>query len=412
MTRLTKRTVDAAIAQPKDSFIWDSELSGFGLKITPKGRKVFVLQYRLGGRKGVTRRYTIGTFGKLTADQARVEAKRLLGEVSRGNDPQDLKSQQRAIPKLHELLDSFLEIHVGAKLKPSTATEYRRAVSLHIKPRMKDHPIDTFKRSDISRLHHAMRSNPYQANRTLALLSKFFNWCEVEDYRTDNSNPCRHVKKFKEEKRERFLSQDELKRLSDALTEIEQSGLLIDDDTGNRWMPSPHIIAAIRLLILTGARLSEILTLKWEYVDFDHARIRLPDSKTGAKTIYLNAPALEVLSQIPRLDKNPFVVCGEKQGAHLVNLQKPWRRIRSVAGIDDVRIHDLRHSFAAVAASSGMSLPMIGALLGHSQPQTTARYAHLAEDPKQAASEAIAKSISKSMAAKSAASPVKLIKEE
>ena len=146
-------------------------------------------------------------------------------------------------------------------------------------------------------------------------------------------------------------------------------------------LTTPWIIAAIRLLILTGARLSEIRTLRWTEVDVGRRMLRLGDSKTGEKTIHLSDAALEVLSRIPRLPDNPYVICGEKPGAHLVNLQKPWRRIRRLAGLDDVRIHDLRHSFASVAAAQGLSLPVIGALLGHSQPATTARYAHLAQDP-------------------------------
>jgi len=222
----------------------------------------------------------------------------------------------------------------------------------------------------------------YQANRCLALLSKFFNWTEKHGFRHDGSNPCRHIERYKEDKRERFLSETELTALSNILTQAEKTGTA-----------SPWVIAAIRLLMLTGARHSEILTLKWEWIDFERACIRLPDSKTGAKTLYLNAPALEVLANTPRLEGNPHVICGDKDGAHLVNLQKPWKRIRQAAGLEEVRIHDLRHSFASVAVAGGMSLPLIGALLGHSQPATTARYAHLASDPLRAASETIASRI-------------------
>ena len=235
-----------------------------------------------------------------------------------------------------------------------------------------------------------MQDKPYQANRTVAMLSKFFNWTEKLGLRPDGSNPCRHVEKYREAKRERFLSEAELARLGEALRAAET------DKTASPW-----VIAAIRLLTLTGARLSEVLTLRWDYVDFDRATIRLPDSKTGAKTLHLNAPALEVLSAIPRLEDNPHVICGERKGAHLVNIQKPWRRIRKAAGLNDVRIHDLRHSFASVAAAGGMSLPLIGALLGHSQPATTARYAHLSSDPLRAASDAIAGRIAGAMATKS-----------
>ena len=154
------------------------------------------------------------------------------------------------------------------------------------------------------------------------------------------------------------------------------------------------------MLLFTGARLSEILTLRWDWIDFQRGVIRLPDSKTGPKTLYLNAPALSVLSALPRIEGNPFVICGDKKGAHLVNLQKPWRAIRTSAALSDVRLHDLRHTFASVGASGGASLPMIGALLGHSQPQTTDRYAHLAADPLRAASDAIAGRIAAAMGPK------------
>jgi len=156
-------------------------------------------------------------------------------------------------------------------------------------------------------------------------------------------------------------------------------------------------VAAIGLLVLTGARLVEILTLRWEYVDLQNEVLRLPDSKTGAKLIYLNAAAINLLRIMPRMAGNPYVIAGRKPGARLINLQKPWRRIRGKANLADVRIHDLRHSFASVAAGTGMSLPMIGKLLGHSQPATTARYAHLAVDPIRAASNLIGTEIAAAM---------------
>lgn len=203
--------------------------------------------------------------------------------------------------------------------------------------------------------------------------------------RPDGSNPTAHVDKFAEEARERFLSPDELARLGKALSEAADAG------------ESPYVVGALRLLILTGARLSEVLTLKWEHVDFDARLLRLPDSKTGKKTIALPAAALEVLTSLPRQEGNHYVVCGAVVGAHLINLHKPWRRIRKSAGLDDVRIHDLRHSFASVAVAGGASLPLIGALLGHSQPQTTQRYAHVANDPRLAAADAVADRINAAM---------------
>jgi integrase len=165
------------------------------------------------------------------------------------------------------------------------------------------------------------------------------------------------------------------------------------------------VIAAIRLLVLTGARLSEVLTLQWSHVEFEHSLLRLPDSKTGQKVIYLNAPALQVLTELPRIEGNPFVICGKREGAPLINPQKPWRRIRETAGLDDLRIHDLRHSFASVAAGSGQSLPIIGALLGHSQPQTTARYAHLSADPLRTANDAIGRRLNETFGIRAKAMP-------
>jgi integrase len=283
-------------------------------------------------------------------------------------------------------LDQFMTEHVRPKLKARTSSEYQRAARLHILPRLGRYPIGEVKRTDIARLHREMRAKPYHANRTLALLSKFFNWAEKHGLRSDGSNPCRHVEKYREGRRERFLSQAELGRLGDALRQAEQDKSC-----------SPWVIAAIRLLTFTGARRSEILTLRWEHASEEHECLMLPDSKTGRKTIHLNAPALALLETIPRIDGNPYVICGDKPGQHLVNLEKPWRRIRKTAKLDDVRLHDLRHSFASVAASGGQSLVVIGKMLGHSQPATTVRYAHLADDPVKAASDAVGRHIAAAM---------------
>ena len=204
----------------------------------------------------------------------------------------------------------------------------------------------------------------------ISVLSKFFNWCEKFGYREEGKNPSRYIDKYKEKKRQRFLSKIEQERLNLALEQARSEGVI-----------SEYAIYAIQLLCLTGARLGEILKLKWEYVNWEKGTLDLPDSKTGEKSIYLNEAAKDTLAKIMRQVNNPYVICGAKPGEHIVNLQKSWRRIRSMADLDDVRLHDLRHTFASIAVSSGMSLPLIGALLGHSQPRTTARYAHLASGP-------------------------------
>ena len=241
--------------------------------------------------------------------------------------------------------------------------------------------VTALRRDDVAALHHEMREKPYQANRTLGVVSKMMNQAEAWGLRPDRSNPCYRVRKCKEKKRERFLTTDELARLGRALDEEESF--------------APSAVTAFRLLLYTGARLSEVQTLKWEHIRDD--RIRLPDSKTGAKTIPLNGPALEVLAATKRVEGNPYVVTGTAEGAHLTDLQKPWRRVRKAAGLEDVRTHDLRLTFASEAVMGGESLPMVGRILGHTQAQTTARYAHLADDPLQRASERIASSLKQAM---------------
>ena len=212
------------------------------------------------------------------------------------------------------------------------------------------------------------------------------SWAEAQGYRPQNSNPCKNIKKYRETKRERYLSEEEFGRLGEVLNRAEACG-----------SQNLYVIAAIRLLIYTGARLNEILTLKWEYVDWERNMLRLPDSKTGQKVIVLNGAALGILKNLPKVKGNPFIIVGHKSGACLVNIQKPWQESRALADLNDVRLHDLRHSYASVAASSGASLPLIGKLLGHTQTQTTARYAHLADNPIVELNEDVGNRISKAM---------------
>jgi integrase len=306
VANITKRAVDAAGARSIDSYLWDRELHGFGLKVTPAGSKVYLVQYQLGGRKGRTRRVTIGRHGEITPTFARAEAKRLLGEIAAGRDPAIERDKAKAGKSLAVVLDQFMAEHVRPKLKASTAREYERSAKLYIVPRLGRRPVGELMRQDIAKLHHELGDTPYQANRTLALLSKFFGWAEKHGLRPDGSNPCRHVEKYREGRRERFLSQAELARLGDALREAEQ------DKTGSPW-----VIAAIRLLALTGMRRNEILTLRWDHVSEEHESLFLPDSKTGRKAIHLSPPALALLQTIPRLEGNPYVICGDRLGSTL-----------------------------------------------------------------------------------------------
>lgn len=380
MAKLTKTLVDNSEPAAKDRFIYDDAITGFGLKVTPAGRKVFVLDYRAGRR---TRRVTIGKYPDLTAHQARAEAERLRGEIAGGSDPATARREAKTGMTVTLALAEFDADHVTIRLRRNTVLEYRRIINVTIIPELGNRHLRDVERSDIARFHHRLRDTPALANRALAILSKMFNWVELRGYRPDGSNPCRHVQKYKENARERFLSESELARLADALRETEAV--------------MPYAAAAIRLLILTGARRGEILSLRWEHVDFKAACLRLPDSKTGAKVIHLTPAALEILQSLPRIENNPFVIVGLKAGTHLYDLKGAWRRVRRRAGLEGVRLHDLRHSFASVAVGAGLSLPMIGKLLGHTQQQTTQRYAHLADDPVKAANELVGRRIAEVM---------------
>lgn len=268
----------------------------------------------------------------------------------------------------------------GARLKPSTRAEYQRLLKGAIVPALGTNPIRHIDRSDVTRFHNRLKDTPRKANFALAVLSKLMSWCEMEGHREINSNPCRLIKKYRENARQRFLTDAELDRLGGVLSDLEEG----QEET-------VFVTGAIRMLLLTGARLGEILPLEWRHVDLQRGHITLPDSKTGQKIIFLNATSLELLGRLPRVDGNPYVFVGHRPGGHIINLQKPWRRIRALAAIEDVRIHDLRHSFASVAAAQGASLQLIGRLLGHATQQTTQRYAHLVADQVRAANEDVGK---------------------
>ncbi|MCB2056321.1 MAG: tyrosine-type recombinase/integrase, partial [Novosphingobium sp.] len=358
-----KITAGALKTLAKGQTLWDGELKGFGAR--RQGEAVtFFLKCRHRGRQ---RWITIGRMGSpWSLVDARGEALRLMGEVARGAEPVAVGKTKDGELTVCGLVELFLDRH-APKLKPNTRGQYTRACRKVLVPKLGKRLVTDDLRAATAKLHAELQATPALANQVLAVFSKLMSWAEDNGFRAEGDpNPCRKVGKYVEQRKERYLSGTELERLGKVLAEREQSGA-----------ESPFVIAAIRLLLLTGARLQEILTLKWSYVDLDRALLFLPDSKTGKKVVRLNQAAVAVLAAVPRVTGNAHVIVGALGGAHLVNLQKPWRRIRKKAGLDDVRLHDLRHSFASIGAEVGGSLPMIGKLLGHSQPRTTQRYAHL-----------------------------------
>ena len=379
MPKLTKRFVEAAETRAKMYEIYDSQIPRFSIRILPSGRRTYSVMYSFGGRRW---RVNLGRHGIVTPEQARDAAIDVLARVARGENPTADKRTERQATTVADLADRFEKEHIVVCLRPSSAAMYRCFLRLFILPAFGDRKVIDVTRTDIARLHHELRDKPYEANRTLAVISKMFNLAELWGLRPDGSNPCRHVNKYPEEQRERYLSVDELMRLGKVLDQCERERL-----------EGQSAIDAIRLLIFTGCRRSEILTLKWDYVDLKGGALHLPDSKTGKRTVHIGEPALRVLKGIEKRADNPWVIVGRRHGSHLVNLRLPWQRIRARAGLDDVRIHDLRHTFASFAVSGGQGLPMIGKMLGHTQVKTTARYAHLATDPVKRATEDVSASI-------------------
>ena len=375
---VAKITLNVVKTLQPDSMVWDRDVKGFGVRRQRQAIK-YVLKSCI---RGKDHWFAIGTHGApWTPDTARREAKRMLGELAAGRNLAALREQQRSIPTFADLVDRFLEEH-GKKVESRTVTEYARLLRRHAVPALGGRSIDAIDRAAVAKLHHSLAATPRQANLLLSVLSKMMGWAAKGGLLPSEANPCRGIDGYKENKRERFLNAAELSGLGEALREAEQEKTL-----------SPYAVAAIRLLLLTGARLSEILTLKWDYVDHDNRQLRLPRSKTGPKSIYLTAAVADILLSLPRVQGNPFVIVGERPGAHLVNLQKPWRRVRDRAGLDGVRLHDLRHSYASVGATGGLSLLFVGKLLGHTQASTTQRYAHLAEHPVRQAGEQISEAI-------------------
>ena len=410
MAKLTKRMVDALKPQAKAYVAYDGELYGFGVRVMPSGHKSFVVEYRPhgGGRGVATRQLTLGAYGALTPDQARRAAQEALARVRLGDDPQAEKARQRASLTVGALIDAFTADHVSKK-KAGTAYGYEIALN-----RLRDAhgslKADALTRAHVAALHTSLASTPYAANRFLAVVSKCFSWATDRGLVPEGHvNPAGRIERYREQGHERFLTNEELARLGDALREGETAGLPYEvDETkpkakhapmaeNRRVKLDPYAVAAIRLLILTGARFREILDAKWEHADFERGILFLPDSKTGRKPVYLSAPAMQVLASLPRLEGNPHIVAGMKDGAPRADLKKPWAAITKAAGLKGVRLHDLRHSFASVGAGASLGLPIIGKLLGHTQAATTHRYAHLDADPMRRAAETIGATISAAM---------------
>jgi integrase len=409
---LTKKFIEGLEPKSKDYTVWDDKISGFGIKVTPTGRKSYLMKYR--NHEGRQRKPNIGVHGNITCEQARKIAEKWHSRIVNNDDPFSEKDETKKSPTVSELCDRFLKEHSEIHKKASGIELEKTAIRKHIKPKLGNLKTIAVQKSDIQKFHLSLKHIPTHANRILRILSKMFNLAEDWGLRPANSNPVKGITRYKEEGRERYLSNQEILCLGKALDEAEKT-----------QSESIYFISLVRLLLLTGARLREIMHAKWDWIDLNMSMLKLPDSKTGKKIIHLSPAAIAVLKATPKMKGNPYIIIGGVEGKPLVSPKKPWMRIKESASMDllksdnvygdiietywkkhkdfllfddlctkakkqgleqpigltDVRLHDLRHTYASICVTQGMSLQMVSKLLGHARASTSERYAHLGHDP-------------------------------
>ncbi|QDG79369.1 site-specific integrase [Labrenzia sp. PHM005] len=396
MPRLSKRVIDAAKPGAKQKFLWDDTLKGFGLLVLPSGKKSFVYQYRtLGGR---SRRLTLGPYGALTPTEAKRMASELVVRVRNGDDPMATRHAFRAAPTINDLLDKYWSDHVLVHNAKTTQSTLQHIIKSILRPHLGTMKVTELTRRDIVELHSKLKHTPRQANMTLSVLSKALNLAEVWGWRPELSNPVRLIKRYKEAERDRFLSDQELGRLGTTLEQADTIGLPwvitascktrkhLPKDAENRRTPvSKPALYVIRLLLHTGARLSEILTLQWSHVDLENRTLALPSRKgDGRKPHPVSDTVMELIGQLAETKRSNYVIPRDGDATRHVSkevVETAWRRIRKHAQIEDVRLHDLRHTVGTLAAQSGGNAFLISHLLRHRNVTITNRYVNTDLDP-------------------------------
>ncbi len=374
---ITKRVVDTLSVEDTDAVFWDRDLPGFGIRVYPSGLKKYVAQSR---GPGGSRRATLGRHGSISPEEARRRAAEAIDRIKRGEDPVPPPPEPKAT--MADLAERYMREYVPSHCKPSSAEVYRVALANHILPALGEMAVAEVGRQQVTELHYAMRHEPHAANAAVKIVGKMLSLAMEWGLREHGSNPCRAVRKYRTRPRERFLTDDEYRRLGRAVDDLEAEAKV-----------SRPAAAAIRLLVLTGCRRNEVLELKWDNIDRTAGEMQLRDGKTGTRLVPLTPTVVGVLEDILPVPGNPWVITGQKPGTHLINVNDPWLTVRGRAGLDGVRIHDLRHSWASRALALGESLSMIGKLLGHNRIDTTARYAHLARDTERASAARVGGSI-------------------
>jgi integrase len=423
VVRLDRRAIADVGSVERLTVLYDQELKGFGLRVTPRGARSWIIEYRPGGGRGTAkRRLALGSAAAITPEEARNRAKKLLARVALGEDPAAERTAARRAASVDDLLSVYMNEKIRTTRKPRTAQVFASYIKNNLRPALGRRNASTLTRLDVVRVHRAVgASYPVTANRIVSVLGAAYAYGAKTGILPNGlQNPARGVDKYREQGRERYLTLEEMRRLGEALRLAETEGIPWDPTPLKRVKHAPKAenrrvifdrfaVDAIRLLLLTGCRLREILELRWSEVDLERGLLRLSDSKTGKKTILLGASAAEILSVLPRA--GVFVIAGTSRRIDVINgqervierprsdLNRPWARIRAHARLAGVRLHDLRHSFASIGAGSGLGLPIIGRLLGHTRPETTARYSHLADDPLRRACDIIGETIAAALGA-------------
>lgn len=363
------------------TLVWDTEIRGFAVVVSPKGRATFILKHRT--RAGVQRKPTVGVLGDVTLDQARSNARAILAAVWAGGDPIGARHRDRGAPTVADLCRDYIARHVEVHLKPSTQKKVRSYVTRHILPALGAKRARDVEWEDVARLHRSMAGTPIEANRTLETLSKMFELARRWGYR-DGENPARGHDTYPERRVHHHISEIGLARLSVALKEHEAR--------------FPQGVAIVRVALFTGFRLSEVCGLRWSEIDTDHGLAHLRDTKTGQSSRPVSQVALDIIANQPRLRGSDFVFPSPtKPGRPRSDINHEWRLIKAASGLSALRFHDLRHAFAEQAATGGLSLPMVGRLLGHRSSATTQRYAVLADDPARQATEMVGRRLTVAM---------------
>lgn len=412
MPKLTKRFVESLKPADKDVVVFDDQIPGFGLRVVPSGVRSYMVQYR--NAQGRSRRLTIGKHGAVTADGARTKARRILDAVRDGKDPVAERRAFLEAPTVDDLLDRYIAEHVMKRNRATTAEEVKRLIKRHIRPQLGRHKVAAVTRQDVSKLHRGLAGTPRQANFVLAICSKAFSLAELWSMRPDGSNPCRRIERNPEHHRERFLSAEELARLGATLRMAEQEGLpwTVNETkpkakhlpkAENRRTIYPRVTtAAVELLLYTGCRLSEVLNLRWDQVDLEAGTIRLDQTKAGRpQTVVLNVPARQVLKGMTKVKGSPWVLPSRddaKRPLSKAAIEAAWQRIRTTAGLADVRLHDLRHTVGTYAGQTGANAFLVRDLLRHKNLAVTGRYVNRDDDPVRTLSDQVGERIEAGLA--------------